>query len=203
MAKRIIGRHKAFLKAFATCGSITRAARAAGVDRGQHYEWLKEREGYADAFADAVSEAAAGLEDLAVERATKGVYEPNIWQGEFVYPESTTSKPRLDPFTGTQARDPQTNEGLFDEETKRAKKPLGVWKKSDALLMFLLKGLKPERYRDRVSAEVTGKDGGPISLEQKRLTVLTDDELAQLIAVAKKLASDPPDGSGSPPAKQE
>jgi hypothetical protein len=66
--------------------------------------------------------------------------------------------------------------------------------------MFLLKGLKPERYRDRVSAEVTGKDGGPISLEQKRLTVLTDDELSALIAVAKKLDATPPDGSGSPPA---
>jgi hypothetical protein len=128
MAKRIIGRHTAFLKAFARCGSITRAARAAGVDRGQHYEWLKERAGYADAFAAAVSEAAAGLEDLAVERATKGVYEPNIWQGEFVYPESTTRKQRIDPFTGTQARDPQTNEGLFDDETKHGKKPLGYGK---------------------------------------------------------------------------
>ncbi len=40
------------------------------------------------------------------------------------------------------------------------KKPLGLIKYSDSLLMFLLRGLRPERYRERT--EVTGKDGGPI-----------------------------------------
>ena len=178
MARRIIGRHKAFLKAFATCGSITKAAKAAGVDRGQHYEWLKEREGYAADFAEAANQAAQVLEDEAVRRAYEGVFEPNVWQGSFVYPEKTGK----------------------DGTVHVGKKPLGVVKYSDTLLQFLLKGLRPERYRDRVSAEVTGKDGGPIPLEDKRLATLTDDELTSLITLAKKLES-ASDGSGAAETK--
>lgn len=36
---------------------------------------------------------------------------------------------------------------------------------SDTLLMFLLKGVKPGKYRDNASLELTGKDGGPIQYE--------------------------------------
>jgi hypothetical protein len=35
---------------------------------------------------------------------------------------------------------------------------------SDTLLMFLLKGAKPQKYRDNVSMEHTGKDGSPIEI---------------------------------------
>jgi hypothetical protein len=83
------------------------------------------------------------------------------------------------------------------------KKPLGLREYSDTLLMFLLKGLLPERYRDRVKAEISGPAGGPIPIEQHGLTKLTDDELAQLIALAGKLTAPPPDGSGAaPPAEK-
>lgn len=33
---------------------------------------------------------------------------------------------------------------------------------SDTLLIFLLKGLKPETYRETIRQELTGPDGGPI-----------------------------------------
>lgn len=36
---------------------------------------------------------------------------------------------------------------------------------SDTLLIFLLKGRRPERYRDRAAVEHTGKDGGPIEVK--------------------------------------
>jgi hypothetical protein len=178
--KTVIGRHTAFLKSFALCGSITRAAKAAGVDRSQHYEWLKSREGYREEFAEAMSQAAAVLEDEAVERATKGVYEPCVWQGQFVFP----TKSVIDKKTG-------------EERKITGKIPFGVWKKSDTLLMFLLKGLKPERYRDRVTAEVSGPEGGPIPLEDKRLRTLNDDELTQLLTLARKLATAASAGSGT------
>ena len=42
------------------------------------------------------------------------------------------------------------------EEVARVKKP------SDSLMMFLLKGGMPEKYKDRVSSEVSGPGGGPI-----------------------------------------
>lgn len=35
---------------------------------------------------------------------------------------------------------------------------------SDTLAIFLLKGGKPEKYRERVSQELTGKDGGPVQI---------------------------------------
>lgn len=37
---------------------------------------------------------------------------------------------------------------------------------SDTLLIFALKGAKPEKYRERFSAEVTGKDGSPLFTQQ-------------------------------------
>lgn len=37
-----------------------------------------------------------------------------------------------------------------------------VRKYSDTLLMFMLNGAKPEKYRRNVSAEITGKNGAPI-----------------------------------------
>jgi hypothetical protein len=50
---------------------------------------------------------------------------------------------------------------------------------SDTLLIFLLKGARPEKYKERVSAEHTGKDGGPIVV--KNYDNLSDEELDQLI----------------------
>lgn len=43
---------------------------------------------------------------------------------------------------------------------------------SDTLLIFLLKGMRPEKYRERYQHEVTGKDGGPIQHED--VTVARD-----------------------------
>jgi len=190
MAKRVIGKHKAFLKAFAACGSITKAAKAAKMDRGDHYEWMKKDPAYAEAFAAAVEQAASMLEDEAVRRAHEGIFEPNVYQGQFTYPLKGFE---INPETGK----PDISKPIY------GKKPLGVIKYSDSLLQFLLKGLKPERYRDRVSAEVTGKDGGPISLEAQRLQTLTDDELTQLLATAQKLALAGNDGSGAPSTEKK
>lgn len=38
---------------------------------------------------------------------------------------------------------------------------------SDTLLMFMLKALAPNKYKERVANEQTGKDGGPIQNEYK------------------------------------
>lgn len=36
---------------------------------------------------------------------------------------------------------------------------------SDTLLIFLLKGQKPEKYGDKVRQEITGESGGPLRIE--------------------------------------
>jgi hypothetical protein len=93
----------------------------------------------------------------------------------------------------------QAGDLLEDEAVRRAHdgimepvfykgKPAGVIRVySDGLMMFLLRGFKNDKYRDRVSAEVSGVGGGPIVLADARLAKLTDEELASLIAVAQKL----------------
>jgi len=53
-----------------------------------------------------------------------------------------------------------------------------VRKYSDTLLIFLLKGRRPEKYRENVRTEITGKDGGPIRFTKAE--ELSDDELAAI-----------------------
>jgi hypothetical protein len=56
-----------------------------------------------------------------------------------------------------------------------------VLKYSDALLMFLLRGWKPERYRERAEVEHSGPGGGPIDLRLTKLAeILTPDELSAI-----------------------
>ena len=73
---------------------------------------------------------------------------------------------------------------LEDEATRRAvdgvKRPVYqggrrvgfVREHSDQLLMFLLKGRRPEKYRERQSLEHSGPDGTPIQQPVITLTVL-------------------------------
>lgn len=66
---------------------------------------------------------------------------------------------------------------------------------SDLLLMFLLKGARPAKFRERF--EHSGPDGAPLSPtlahEVEELSRLTDDELDQFIRLKRKLAE--PGGS--------
>lgn len=41
-------------------------------------------------------------------------------------------------------------------------KPLVEHQFSDTLMVFLLKGMRPKKYRDNSSVEMTGKDGDPL-----------------------------------------
>lgn len=51
---------------------------------------------------------------------------------------------------------------------------------SDTLMIFLLKSHRPEKYRETIRNEVTGKDGQPIRIVTAQ--DLTDDELAAIAA---------------------
>lgn len=63
---------RAFLLAFGQLGSIKAAAEQVGIDRGTHYDWMREP-AYAADFAEAQLRAARELEDEAVRRATATV----------------------------------------------------------------------------------------------------------------------------------
>jgi hypothetical protein len=51
---------------------------------------------------------------------------------------------------------------------------------SDTLLIFLLKGAKPDKYKDRVSSEVSGPQGKPIEVNDQS----APDRLAAILAAA-------------------
>ena len=53
-----------------------------------------------------------------------------------------------------------------------------IRKYSDTLLIFMLKARRPEKFKDRISTELTGKAGGPIQVENARDRIT--DRLASL-----------------------
>ena len=57
-----------------------------------------------------------------------------------------------------------------------------VRKYSDTLLIFLMKGAMPDKYKERQATEVTGKDGGPIQMSHED----DDKRIAELLAKAKR-----------------
>jgi hypothetical protein len=168
--RRARNRKPAFLAAFAACANVSAAADACGIDRGAHYEWLaNDKDGkYRAAFDAAMTRAAQALEDEAVQRARIGVYEPLVYQGNFSYEyeqyEVEPAKPAGDwKDLDTNGKPAAETPAVMGTRRVPGAPPLGVWKKSDGLLMFLLRGFKPEKYRV-AALEVTGKDGGPIEI---------------------------------------
>jgi hypothetical protein len=136
---------RAFLKAFRVTASVTAAAHAVGCSRDLHYRWLADKKGYREAFELAKEQAAQSLEDEAIRRAHSGIFKPNIWKGDFCYPESEYE---LDAERSTKRRPVY--------KLKDGAKPRGVLEYSDALLMFMLRGARPERYRERAAVEIPG-----------------------------------------------
>ena len=143
-----MNRSSVFLKCYQETGSIARASEAAGICRDQHYRRLRKDKKYAAAFAEATEVAIGVLEEEALRRAVYGVEEPVVFKGKFTY----------DKVKGKDGR------------MKRSDQPLAIRKYSDSLLQFLLRGARPERYRERY--EHTGPAGGPI--ESKLEVVFVD-----------------------------
>jgi uncharacterized protein YycO len=122
-------RQKAFLAAYAECGTILHAAKAAKITRETHYEWLRSDEAYKERFEEARKEAVEYLEREARRRAIEGTRSKKF---------TKSGDPIVDPETGKQY-----------EELEY----------SDTLLIFLLKANAPEKYRERSDLNVSGTLG--------------------------------------------
>lgn len=84
-----------------------------------------------------------------------------------------------------KSRFEEVREGIADMlETEAVKRAMNG---SDQLLMFLLKGNKPEVYKERVWNEHTGKDGGPLEMGLRRMD---DNELFLAINEANEAIAD-------------
>lgn len=131
---------QAFLSAYAILGSIIGAAEASGVSRASHFVWMQQKgpaaEQYRADFEAAREESTERMEAEARRRAVDGINEPVIYKGELM---------------GIWVNEVGERVG---EGTPGAKfVPLTVKKHSDVLLIFMLKGAMPEKYKDRVSTE--------------------------------------------------
>jgi hypothetical protein len=186
VADRVAARKRAFLAAFSVSGSVKTAAKAAQISRNRHYEWLKADAEYHARFRGGARQMAnQALEDEATERAVVGVYEPNVFQGRFVYPQQEVE---IEPAVKDRAGRIVTPARTEWRDVPGAA-PLGVWKKSDHLLAFLLRGALPEKYRPGLHLDIPQRPSGPISLTEQNLARLSDDELAALKRIAEKLSA--------------
>ncbi|MBE3098090.1 MAG: hypothetical protein IMZ44_13310 [Planctomycetes bacterium] len=144
MAKRRVrDRNQArFLAAYGCAGTISGAAEAAGLNRDAHYRWLDEDATYPQRFAEVDRKAVDGLLDEARRRAVDGEVDL-VFHGD-----KQLTVPVLGP-------DGQALKNL-DGSERRA--PVVRRKKSDLLLMFLIKAKRPE-YRDRARLDMKGVPG--------------------------------------------
>ena len=155
--KRLVNKKTAFLRAFIASANLSVAAAAVGMDRSRHYQWLEEDPDYAKQFRQARIEAGQTLEDSAVERALKGVYEPIVYQGQFQFAHRDVKLYTL--ADGREVREDElpADKSAFEirEELTRTISepygpPLGIYRRSEGLHARLLKAFIPERYSDRV-----------------------------------------------------
>jgi hypothetical protein len=114
-------------------------------------------------FRETQLRAAQALEDEAIERASIGVFEPNVFQGRYVYPQEEYVVKEA--VLGPRGR-------VIEPEVRSWRdvpgaSPLGLWKKSDALLMFLLRGFMPEKYGMWGAFELVGPQRGPIEIVER------------------------------------
>lgn len=157
-----VNRQHVFLETYRAVGCITQAAQASKIEPSAHYNWLRRDPEYAEAFRTAQDAAVDLLVVEARRRALEGEEEPVIYQGGLCYETLPNKK----------------------------KKQIVLRRRSDVLLMFLIKGARPEIYRDSFKGEI--KHSGAISAGPD-LSNLSDAQLEQLNAMLL-LAS----GSSSP-----
>jgi hypothetical protein len=71
-----------FLEAYAGCGSVTAAAKAAGIDKNMHYRRLESDAEYRKRFESLQDRVGQELEDLGMERVRNGFKRQLHWRGK-------------------------------------------------------------------------------------------------------------------------
>lgn len=71
----------------------------------------------------------------------------------------------------------RAHEGVLKPVFQQGKEVGHVREYSDALMVTMLKARRPEKFKDRVASEVSGKDGGPV-----RVALEAEQALGELMA---------------------
>ena len=144
LAKQTADSKAAFLEAYRSTCNVTLAANLTGIARRTHYDWLEHDAAYALEFRDAVDEAADALEHEARRRALEGNrrYKFNKDGTPICHPDQYGENPENGKLGIV---------GQFKAYVEH--------EYSDTLLIFLLKGARPEKYADHHKHSGTGKNG--------------------------------------------
>lgn len=153
-------------------GVIAPAARAISINPARVYHLMKTDGDFKAAVEDAQEETYDDMERELARRALEGVEEPVIYQGQMAF--------RMEVALDGEGKEVWRKK--LDEHGQPI--PLTVNKKSDALLMFALKGYRKKRFADRT--ELTGADGEGVKLIDETSRAA---RLSQLLEVARRRAS--------------
>jgi hypothetical protein len=174
-----------FLEAMQATGNVSESCRRAGISSATAYNRRREDADFAAAWDTALEDATDVLEAEARRRAVEGVHEPVIYQGQLtpIFERDADGELVMVEYDTGETRDGQPVMGKRPKQLVIDGKPqwLTVNKRSDALLQFLLKGLRKKYGTD--THEVTGKDGAPLGEvdETKRAA-----RIAALLELAKQ-----------------
>lgn len=149
---------RAFLASLSEQGNIRLACESEGVkiDRSTAYRLRESDPAFAAAWAAALDQAADLLEEEARRRAYEGLRRVKFDRG----------RPIMVPVVGADGlivRDADGNAELV---------PYVEHEYSDTLLIFLLKGVRPEKYRQRMDAQLSGPGGVPLAPPIRDIIVL-------------------------------
>lgn len=175
----------AFLASLSRTGVVTESARAVGVTRSTVHSLRQRYPEFSQAWDDAIEQHHDALEAELIRRATDGVQEPVVYQGQ---------------LTPVWQRD-EAGEVVRDENDRpvQARDASGqlqwltVSKKSDALLMFALKGRRAQYRTERT--ELTGADGAPVQIDENTRAA----RVAALFAAAQQRRDQAPAADADEP----
>lgn len=156
-----------FIAALAEAMTITIAAEVAGIDRKTAYNWREKDEEFAQAWDAALEAGTDRLEQEAIRRASHGLEEPVVYQGQLTPIWERDEHGEVKLFAhDTGAKDPNGNAVIEHRPRQLVINGQPQWltlrKPSDTLMIFLLKARRPEQYRERFQTEHTGPNGQPL-----------------------------------------
>jgi hypothetical protein len=182
---------RTFLKVLAGSGNITLAAEAVGLARMSLYAHRLRHPDFSQAWDDALETFADGIEAEAIRRAVKGVTRYKFYKGQAV----------LHPTLCECDHGKRSHEqgGRCQEEgcscTQFQAQPYQEQEYSDTIMLALLKGLRPEKYRDSLglsAEEVDAYIEKRIAEEaQERVNQMTRNGTAHLPQPASEVSSSP------------